>query len=242
YAAFIAHAKPALRVSETALFVVDAVNGVGVQTEKAWEYAADVNRACIIAVNKLEKERADFGATLDSLRETFGRTCVPFTLPIGKEKDFRGIVDIMHMKAYEFDSAGKAREVELPAEGRGYIDESRERLVEMVAEADDKLMEKFFEAGTLNDEEGQLGIRKATVARSLTPIFAVSAATMVGVASLLDAIIEYAPDPSGVGPVQGLTGPGGDRVERVVSDEESIAAYVFRSVMESFGRITVFKI
>jgi elongation factor G len=242
YAAFIAHAKPALRVSETALFVIDAVNGVGVQTEKAWEYASDANRACVIAVNKLEKERANFGATLDSLRETFGRTCVPLTLPIGKEKDFRGIVDIMHMKAYEFDSAGKAREVDLPGEGRGYIDESRERLIEMVAEADDKLMEKFFEAGTLNDEEIQTGIRKAIVARSLTPVFAVSAGTLVGVASLLDAIIEYAPDPSVVGVVEGLTGPGGDRAERIVSDEEPIAGYVFRSVMESFGRITVFKI
>jgi elongation factor G len=242
YAAFIAHAKPALRVSETALFVIDAVNGVGVQTEKAWEYASDANRACVIAVNKLEKERADFGATLDSLRETFGRTCVPLTLPIGREKDFRGIVDIMHMKAYEFDSAGNGHEVDLPGDGRGYIDESRERLIEMIAEADDKLMEKFFEAGTLNDDEVQAGIRKAIVARSLTPVFAVSAVTLVGVASLLDSIIDYAPDPSAVGAVEGLTGPGGDRVERIVSDEEPMTGYVFRSVMESFGRITLFKI
>src|SRR5262245_166177 len=146
YAAFIAHARPALRVCETALFVIDAVTGVGVQTEKAWEFADELQRPRprFQVVNKLEKERADFGATLNSLRETFGNSCVPLTLPIGTEKSFRGVVDVIRMKAYEFDANGKAKEVPVPEEGRGYIDETHEKLIEAVAESDDTLMEHFF--------------------------------------------------------------------------------------------------
>src|SRR5262245_41389012 len=120
YAAFISNAKPALRVCETALFVIDAVSGIGVQTEKAWELAGELGppRPRFIVINKLDKERADFGATLNALRETFGNTCVPLTLPIGAEKDFKGIVDVVRLKAYEFDASGKPKEVPLSAEGR----------------------------------------------------------------------------------------------------------------------------
>ncbi|HEY1402559.1 MAG TPA: GTP-binding protein, partial [Pyrinomonadaceae bacterium] len=110
YAAFVAHARPALRVADCALVVVDGVNGVEVQTEKTWGYANEFIVPRIMVINKLDKERADFGAALDSARHTFSRAIVPFTLPIGKEADFRGVVDIVHMKAYEFDENGKAKE------------------------------------------------------------------------------------------------------------------------------------
>src|SRR5262249_23671607 len=141
--------------------------------------------------NKLDKERADFGATLDALRERFGHSCVPLTLPIGAEKNFRGVVDVVRMKAYEFDAGGKSKEVPLPEDGRGYVDETHEKLVEAVAESDEALMEKFFEAGTLTDEEF---FHQSLV--GLTPVFAASSANMIGVITLLDAIVDYSPNPS----------------------------------------------
>lgn len=246
YAAFIAHAKPALRVCEAALFVIDAVNGIGVQTEKAWEYADELvrPRPRFIVVNKLDKERADFGATYNALRETFGNSCVPLTLPIGTEKDFRGVVDVIHMKAYEFDANGKPKEVPIPEDGKGYIDETHERLIEAVAESDDTLMEHFFDAGTLTDEEFLNGLRKAIINKNLTPVFAVSSANLIGITSLLDAIVDYAPNPADLGGVKAHAGvdPASDDVVRNVGDSEFPAAYVFRTVVENFGKITLMKV
>lgn len=246
YAAFIAHARPALRVCETALFVIDGVNGVGVQTEKAWEYADELvrPRPRFIVVNKLDKERADFGATLNSLRETFGNRCVPLTLPIGSEKNFRGVVDVIHMKAYEFDANGKPKEIPIPQEGRGYIDETHEKLIEAVAESDETLMEHYFDAGTLKDEEFLGGLRKAIINKTLTPVFAVSSNTLVGISTLLDAIVDYAPNPADLGSVKAHASAeaGSDDVVRSVGDAEAPSGYVFRTVVENFGKITMIKI
>jgi elongation factor G len=246
YAAFIAHARPALRICETALFVVDAVSGVGIQTEKAWEYADELQRPRprFIVINKLDKERADFGATLDSLRERFGHSCVPLTLPIGSEKNFRGVVDVVRMKAYEFDAGGKPKEIPLPEEARGYVGETHEKMIEAVAESDEALMEKFFEAGTLTDEEFIGGMRKAILSRSLTPVFAASSANLIGVMTLLDAIVDYAPNPADLGQIKAKASAdaGAEEVERAVSDSQPPAAYVFRTVVESFGKMTVMKI
>jgi elongation factor G len=243
YAAFIANARPAVRVAEVALVVVDGVSGVGVQTEKAWEYAEEFARPRWAVINKLDKERADFGAALDQMRTTFGRACLPLTLPVGREKDFRGVVDVVRMQAYEFDERGKPLPVELPAAGREVLDAAREQLIELVAEADDALMEKFFEAGTLTDEELVSGIRQAVLNRTLVPVFAASAHTLKGVATLLEAVAAYAPSPAAAGPVAGTTGPDSEEaVTRAVSDAESPAGYVFRTVSESFGKITLVKV
>lgn len=246
YAAFIAHARPALRVCEAALFVIDGVNGVGVQTEKAWEYADELNRPRprFIVVNKLDKERADFGTVYNALRDTFGNSCIPLTLPIGTEKNFRGVVDVIHMKAYEFDANGKPKEVPIPEDGKGYIDETHERLIEAVAESDDTLMEHFFDAGTLTDEEFLNGLRRAIINKNLTPVFAVSSANMVGITTLLDAIVDYAPNPADLGGVKAHAGvdPTSDDIVRNVGDSEFPAAYVFRTVVENFGKITLMKI
>jgi elongation factor G len=246
YAAFIAHARPALRVCETALFVIDAVGGIGVQTEKAWDFADELQRPRprFIVVNKLDKERADFGATLEALRERFGHGCVPLTLPIGTEKNFRGVVDVIRLKAYEFDAGGKAKEIALPEAGRGYIDETHEKLIEAVAESDETLMEHFFEAGTLTDDEFIGGVKNAILNRSLTPVFAASSANLIGVMTLLEAIVDYAPNPAELGPVKGKANakPGAEEIERAVADSEPPAAYVFRTVVENFGKITIMKV
>jgi elongation factor G len=246
YAAFIAHARAALRVCETALFVVDGVSGIGIQTEKAWEYADELQRPRprFIVINKLDKERADFGATLNALRERFGHSCVPLTLPIGAEKNFRGVVDVARMKAYEFDASGKPKEIPLPEDARGAAGEWHEKLIEAVAESDETLMEHFFDSGSLNDEEFIGGIKKAVLNRSLTPVFAASSISLAGVVTLLDAIVDYAPNPADLGSVKAKAGAetGAEEIERAVSDSESPAAYVFRTVVENFGKLIVMKI
>ncbi len=246
YASFIAHAKPALHVCETALFVIDGVAGIGVQTEKAWEMADELvrPRPRFIVINKLDKERADFGTVYNALRETFGRSCVPITLPIGAERGFRGVVDVIRMKAYEFDAEGRPQEVPIPQTGRGYIDETHERLIEMVAESDDTLLEHFFQDGTLNNEEFIGGLRKAIAQRVLTPVFAVSAQSLIGVQPLLEGLADYAPSPADLGPVRARVSAEAEAepVERQVADEEPVAASVFRTVVENFGKITVMKV
>ncbi len=246
YASFIANAKPALRVTETSVFVIDGVNGVGVQTEKVWDYCNELQRARprFFVVNKLDKERADYGATLNQLRETFDVHCVPFTLPIGSEKNFRGVVDVIRMKAYEFDASGKAKEVPIPEEGKGYINETHERLIEAVAESDDTLMEHFFEAGTLPDDEFIGGIKKAILSGTLMPVFAASSSTLVGISTILDTMVEFAPYPSDLGAVHAHPDPEhlADDLERQVGDSESPAAYVFKTISESFGKLTVMKV
>ncbi|HEX6625127.1 MAG TPA: elongation factor G, partial [Pyrinomonadaceae bacterium] len=246
YAAFVSHARPALRAADCALVVVHAVKGVEVQTEKTWAYANEFITPRIMVVNQMDKEHADFGTALDSARHTFSRAIVPFTLPIGKEHHFRGVVDIVHMKAYEFDANGKAKEIDIPAEGREIVDKERERLVEVIAESDDKLMEKYFELGTLPEEDVVPNISRAIAASRLCPVFAVSSATLVGVSTLLDGILDYAPAPDTHEAEHGKVsadGDGGEAVTRGYSPEEPFSAYVFRTIADPFaGRINVMKV
>ncbi len=246
YAAFVAHARPALRVADCALVVVHAVKGVEVQTEKTWAYANEFHTPRMMVINQMDKEHADFGMALDSARSTFSRAIVPFTLPIGREKDFRGVVDVVHMKAYEFDENGKPKEVPIPEAGRDVVERERTRLVEVIAESDDKLMEKYFEEGTLPEEDIVPNISKAIAASRLCPVFAASSATLVGLANILDGIIDYAPAPNTHEAEHGRTAAeadGGQPLSRKYSADEPFSAYAFRTVADPFaGRINVMKV
>ncbi len=223
YTSFIAHARPALHVSEAALIVLDGINGMEVNTEKVWDYAQEFGLPTFLFINKLDKERADYGTVLEQIRATFGRKCMPLALPIGREKEFRGLVDVVKLKAYEFDEKGQAREIAIPEEGRGFLDEAREQLIEMVAESDDQLMERFFEQGTLTDSELTEGIKRAVAARNLMPIYPGSAVTMKGISTILEGICAFAPS-------------AGEK------DSEFPSAFVFRTISETFGRITLLKV
>src|SRR5262249_20793138 len=147
---------------------------------KTWSYANEFILPRFMVINKMDKERADFGHALDTAAHSFARSIVPFTLPIGQEANFRGVVDVVHMKAYEFDKDGKSKEVPIPEEGRSVVDSTRERLVELVAESDDALLEKFFENGTLEDDDVIPNLSKAIANSKLCPVFAVSSETLVG--------------------------------------------------------------
>src|SRR5256885_3194655 len=196
----------------------------------------------MMVVTKLDKEHADIGIALDSAHNVFKRAIVPFTLPIGKEHNFKGIVDVVHMKAYEFDEHGKAKEIEIPTEGRDVVNKTRERLVELVAESDDALLEKYFDQGTLDDSDVLPNITNAIAASKLCPVFAVSTTNLVGLSTLLDHIIEFAPDPAHHEAEHGKDEKG-EPASRKYSDSEPFSAYCFRTIADPFaGRINVFKI
>lgn len=246
YAAFVAHARPALKVADCALAVIDGVKGVEVQTEKTWAYANEFILPRMMVITKLDKEHADFGQALESAQSRFSRAIIPFTLPIGKEKDFRGVVDVVHMKAYELGADGQAKEIDIPTEGRDLVDKTRERLIELVAESDDALMEKYFEQGTLEEADILPNINKAIANSKLCPVFAVSSLTQVGLRALLNGIVDYAPDPAHHGAEHGKpvdAAPDAEKISRGYSDNEPFSAYVFRTIADPFaGRINVMKV
>lgn len=245
YAAFVSHARPALRVADCALVVVDGVKGIEVQTEKTWSYANEFLLPRFMVINKLEKEHADFGHALDTANESFARSIVPFTLPIGSEANFKGVVDVVHQKAYEFDENGKAKEIPIPEKGRDVFETTRERIVELVAESDDALMEKYFENGTLDEEDIYPNLAKAIAKSKLCPVYAVSANNLVGLSILLDHLVEFAPNPATHEAEYGFGNPEGvgDRLMRKYSNDEPFSAYVFRTIADPFaGRINVMKV
>ncbi len=234
-----------MRVADCALVVVDGVKGIEVQTEKTWSYANEFLLPRFMVITKMDKEHADFGHALDTAAHSFARSIMPFTLPIGKEANFRGVVDVVHMKAYEYDENGKAKEVPIPEDGKGLVDKTRERLIEIVAESDDALIEKYFENGTLEDEDVIPNLAKAIASSKLCPVFAVSAETLVGLSTLLDAIVEYAPNPATHAQEYGYADSDmtGDQITRKYNNDEPFSAFVFRTIADPFaGRINVMKV
>src|SRR5213594_4795521 len=208
---FLSDARAALNVADAALVVVDAVAGVMVQTEKVWAAAEELGLPRMIVVNRLDRDRASLDRALQSLHDVCNRTVIPIQLPIGEERSFRGVVDLVSKKAFIFetDESGKFTEGPIPADMTATVDTAREALIEMVAENDEKLMEKFFEAGTLTDAELTAGLRTATLNAKIFPLLCTSAMLNVGVPQLLDAIVSYLPSPADR-PFRAITRDGSD--------------------------------
>jgi elongation factor G len=214
-----------------------------VQTEKAWEAASELELPRIVVVNRLDRERASLERSLQSLRETCSRAVMPIQLPIGEERGFKGVVDLIAKKAYVFqtDESGKFSEAPVPPDMTGAVETAREALIEMVAEADEKLMEKFFEAGTLTDEELVAGLKAATMAAKLFPLVCTSAALNIGIQQLLDAIVAYLTSPA-ERPYTGI-GADGAEVPRSADEKAPAQAFVWKTIADPFaGRITMFRV
>jgi elongation factor G len=246
YAAFILDCKAALRAADAAVVVVDAVNGVEVQTEKAWSYADEFAIPRLIVVNKMDRERADFGQAVAAINEAFGREAVPVQIPIGNERSFKGIIDLIHMRAYTYegDGSGKPSEGEIPADLKDAAAAAREKIIDVVAEASEELMEKYFADGTLSDEDLIPGIKNAVRERRLFPIFAASGQQNIGIQPLLTSLVELVPAPDELGTAKGHPNPDSEEViEREIRDVAPFSALVFKTIADPFaGRINVFKI
>jgi elongation factor G len=240
---FFSDARAAIHVADAALIVVDGVAGVEVQTEKAWETAEERQLPRLVVVNRLDRERSSLERTLESLRLTLNRTIVPIQLPIGEEKQFKGVVDLVTMKTYTYGTDGSGTfsdEESVPTSMIEAVRSAREMLIEMVAEADETLMEHFFEAGTLTQEELLRGLAAATRAAKIFPLVCTSGLSNIGAQPLMDAVLAYLPSPA-ERPFTALA--NGDRVTKPADEKAAYAAFVWKTVADQFaGRITMFRV
>jgi elongation factor G len=243
YNMFITDTKSAMVAVEASLVVVDGVAGVEVQTEKVWEFAEEYILPRAIIIDKLDRERASFERTLANVQDFFGRTAIPIQFPIGSEKDFRGVVDLVRMKTYTYaqDGSGKGQEGEIPDSMVDAASTAHEALVEMIAEGNDALMEEFFETGTLPVEHIQEGLCDAVRQRRIFPVLCASGLHNVGSDLILDFIVENFPNPAQHEAWHGTI--DGKDTDRLVTDASPVSLFVFKTSADPFaGRVTYFKV
>jgi len=245
YFDFVGEVKTGLRVADSALVVADAVSGVEVGTELVWDYAQEAGLSRFVFINKMDRENADFFTAVESFRSSFGNGVVPVQMPVGAEARFRGVIDLITMKAYV--SAGGATnqtQVEdVPADLRSRADDMRVAVVEAAAEHDDDLLMKYLEGETLTEDEIKKGLRAGVIARKLFPVMCGSAARNTGVQALLDNIVALAPSPEDVGEVRGKSKKTGEEVTRKPADAQPFSALVFKTTADPYvGKLTVFRV
>jgi elongation factor G len=247
YSTFLNEAKASLIAADSALILVDAVAGVQVVTEKVWDYCTEYNLPRAFVINWMDRELASFERALASIGQVFGRAVVPIQLPIGEEKNFRGAVDLVRMKAhiYQPDNEGRAKIDDVPAELTEAAKEAHEKLVEIVAEGDDQLMEEFFEKGTLPPQDLANGLRDAIRKQRLFPVLVSSGLRNIGSEGILNFLVELFPSPIERGKLTGYTQPErkGEPVERKIGESEAVSIFVFKTLADPFaGRISYFKV
>ena len=245
FSMFVHEARMAMPAVESALVVVDGVAGVEVVTERVWAYCDEISLPRMIVVSRMDRERADANRVLESLTQAFGRTVTPLQLPIGSEKNLSGVIDLVRMKArtYEMGGNGKGKEGDIPANLADAAKEAHEKLVELVAEGDDKLMEEFFETGTIPEEHLVPALHNAIREDKIFPVLFTSGLGNVGVDELMDFIVDYTPAPVERVTVQGVAAGNGEPPARKVLDTEPASLFVFKTVSDVFsGRISYFKV
>ncbi|MCK4224178.1 MAG: elongation factor G [candidate division Zixibacteria bacterium] len=243
YQDFIGEVVGGLRVTETAIIMLSAQSGVEVGTEQVWNIAENYKLARIFFINRMDKEHASFENVVKQAKESFGQKVVPIQIPMGEGPDFKGMVDLIKMKALSFDKDGKSKEDKIPAELEVKAKEYQEKLIEAAAETDDALLEKFFDKGELSGDEIKAGLRKGIAEKSIYPIVCGSALGNMGVTALLDLLVAYLPSPSDFVQVQGKV-PGTEKEKSVkISPDESLCAFAFKTVSEPHvGELTFMKV
>jgi len=247
YSTFINETKASLIGADAALIVVDAAAGVQVVTEKVWDYATEYDQPRAFVLNWMDRDLASFDRALAALEQVFGRGVVPIQLPIGAERNFRGVIDLVSMKAlvYTPDGDGRAKVEEIPAELAEEAKAAHEKLVEMVAEGEDELMQEFFDKGTLPIEDLKKGLHEEVRDKKIFPVLLSSALRTIGSDAILNFVAEIFPSPSFRGKAVGHKSPDhkGETVERSISDAEPLSAFAFKTIADPFaGRITYFKV
>ena len=244
---FAHEARIAMAASDAAIVVVDGVGGVEVVTEKVWQYAEELGLPRVIVMSRMDRDRSNFDSALESLRNAFGRQVVPVQIPIGSEKSLKGVVDLVTMKAYTYEMGGngKGKEGPIPGEVEAAAKEAHEKLVEIIAEGKDELMEEFFNTGTIPEEHLVPALHEAIRDDRIFPVLLSSGLGNIGTDHLLDFIVDYAPTSVEHKAVQSEPDASGNghAVERKVSDSQPASAFVFKTANDPFaGRITYFKV
>jgi elongation factor G len=243
---FVHEAKMVLPVVDAAIVVVDGVAGVEVVTQRVWNYCEEYNTPRVIVASRMDRERADAQRVLDSLTNAFGRSVIPLELPIGSEKNLSGVVDLVSMKAYTYELGGngKGKESEIPASMKDSAQAAHEKLVELIAEGNDALMEEFFEKGTIPEEHLIPALHDAIREDRIFPVLFASGLGNISADRLMDFLVEFTPAATERGAVRGeVTSGNGEPPERKVADSEAVSLYVFKTVSDPFaGRISYFKV
>ncbi|HYG61577.1 MAG TPA: elongation factor G [Thermoanaerobaculia bacterium] len=244
YGIFFTEAKAGMRAADAVLLCVNSVAGVEVNTEKIWSYAEEIDLPVMIHLTKMDRERADFDRALEGLHKSLGRLVIPVQIPIGREQGFTGVVDLVRQKAYKFtrDGNGKAEAADIPADLAGEVEAHRARLMEAVAEGDEALMERFFEEGTLPQEDLERGLRLAVRNRQVFPLTVSAGSHGIGPSALLDSFVALLPSPADRKPFPAQT-VGGEDLEVGTDPAGPLAALVFKTLSDPFtGKISIFRV
>ncbi len=242
---FVHEAKLVMPVIDAAVVVVDGVAGVEVVTERVWNDCEEYKMPRVIVASRMDRDRADAERVLESLTNAFGRNVIPLELPIGKEKNLSGIVDLVYMKAYTYELGGngKGKEVEIPAGMQEEAKAAHEKLVEMIAEGDDALMEEFFDTGTIPVEHLIPALHNAIREDKIFPVLFASGLGNVSADRLMDFIVDFTPAATEHDVIRGEAPSGKEAPVRKESDSEPVSLYVFKTVSDPFaGRISYFKV
>lgn len=243
---FIGEVQGALRVADSAIVAVCAVSGVEVGTEKVWSYADAYNLPRLVFINKIDRENANFDAVLEQLRQFFGVKVFPLQFPLGQENSFKGVIDLVKMKALVYtDNTGLAlQEEDIPAELQEKALNLREKLVEAAAEADDELMEKYLEEEPLSEEEINRALRIGTLEGKIVPVLCGSGIMNYGIQPLLDLVTSALPSPADRPPAPGtLPGKADEEVVRKADPGEPLSALVFKTLADPYvGRVNYFRV
>ena len=246
YANFIAEAKASMRVVDGAVIVIGGNSEAKVQTETVWGYANEFEVPRILYVSKMDTERADFFKVVEDVKKRFPTLpAVPVQLPIGAEKNFQGVIDLVEKKAYVYrdDGSGQFELKEVPPELKEEVDQLRDKMVEAIVEVDDQLMEKYLESGEISNEEIFRCLRKGTVERRLVPAVCGSSLRNIGIQPLLNLMIRCFPSPQERGAVQVKEVKTGEIVLREPKEDGPLTAFVFKTIADPFaGKLSLFRV
>jgi elongation factor G len=240
---FFSDAISCMQAADAAIIVIDSVDGVKVQTEESWEFAASRKMPCVIYINKLDKERADFRQTFQDTGDVLAQPKpILLQLPIGSKENFSGVVDLIGMKAHTYDENGNRTTGDIPADLKDEAESEKEALIENIAEADDSLLERYLEGETLADEELNAALKKGILNRTFVPVLCGAASANIGIDLLADFIVNCLPSPAEKGAWQAKD-PDGNEIACNPDPDEPFAAFVFKTVADPFsGRLSLFRV
>jgi len=240
---FFSDTRSCLQAADGVVVVIDAVDGIKVQTEQGWDFAAEFGQPCVIFINKLDRERADFSLAFQAAAEIFKPKPIILQLPIGTEAEFKGVVDLISGKAFQYDENGKAQKIEIPADMQESVENEKENLIENIAEADDELVERYLEGETLSQQELAAALRKGTLARIFVPVVCGSATRNIGIDLLMDLIVDALPSPMDRNAKTGVDPATGKEIERAPDPQAPFSGFVVKTLADPYaGRLTFFKV
>jgi elongation factor G len=239
YPDFVGEVNAALRVCEGAVILVCAASGVEVGTEQVWEHTSRANLPRLIFINKMDRENANFSGTLEQIQNKLSPRCIPIQLPIGSQRDFKGVVDVITKKAY----AGTVqKEIEIPASMAADVEKAREKLIEAVVESDDEIMTRYLEGGEIGTDEILKCLKQSIMQGAIIPVLAGSGLSNNGAALLLDAIVNYLPSPEEAGSFKAINASGAEESLKPVTDAP-LMALVFKTTTDPHvGKVSYFRV